>query len=255
MTTIVLQDLSSRQESRARFTVARAVANRTYFLSHQSKQAHAAHTATDALMDRLPESKRSDTWLTQEPTARPGAVRADQAELAKAERRLGLSSDVITSGDILDPPPQGSTRPVGAVSLSTGGTVQRKTVVVEGQRGSEWGWFLAWTAVGGCLALGLAALLSVGVALIALAAAVGVFLLRKGHRNAVVGGLAGLALPLFYLAYLNRGGPGNVCHATAGGRACTDEFAPVPFLAVGALLFAAGFAIFLVLDHRHKRTN
>ncbi|MET8451705.1 hypothetical protein [Streptomyces sp. NPDC005209] len=133
--------------------------------------------------------------------------------------------------------------------------MQRRTVAVEGQRPSKWGWFLAWIAVGGCLALGLAALLSVGVVLIVLAAAVGVFLLRKGHRNAVVGAVAGLGLPLFYLAYLNRGGPGTVCHATAGERTCTDEFAPVPFLVVGALLFAAGFAVFLVRDHRHRRRS
>ncbi|UXY27191.1 hypothetical protein [Streptomyces sp. HUAS TT20] len=133
--------------------------------------------------------------------------------------------------------------------------MQRKTITAEDRHGSEWGWFLAWLAVGGCLALGLVALLSVGVVLIALAAAAAVFLLRKGHRTAVVGGLTGLALPLFYVAYLNRGGPGNVCHATAGGSTCTDEFAPVPFLAAGALLFAAGFVIFLVLDHRHRGTH
>ncbi|MFE7246057.1 hypothetical protein [Streptomyces sp. NPDC057580] len=133
--------------------------------------------------------------------------------------------------------------------------MQRKAVAVQGDRVSEWGWFLAWLAVGGCLALGLAALLSVGVALIALAAVAAVLLLRKGHRNALVGAVAGLALPLFYLAYLNRGGPGDVCHATAGGSTCTEEYAPVPFLIAGFLLLAAGFVIFLVLDRRRRGTD
>jgi hypothetical protein len=45
-------------------TLAAAVAARAYALNHQSEQARAALTAADALMDRLPEEQRSDTWLT-----------------------------------------------------------------------------------------------------------------------------------------------------------------------------------------------
>ncbi|MEU1921020.1 hypothetical protein AB0H23_35310 [Streptomyces albogriseolus] len=44
--------------------LAAAVAARAYALNHQAEQALAALTAADALMDRLPESERSDTWLT-----------------------------------------------------------------------------------------------------------------------------------------------------------------------------------------------
>ncbi|MFJ4783609.1 hypothetical protein [Streptomyces sp. NPDC088794] len=108
--------------------------------------------------------------------------------------------------------------------------------------------------VGGCLAFGLAALLTVGIAFIAVAAVAAVFLLRTGPREAIVGGLAGLALPAFYLAYLNREGPGNVCHTTVDGSTCTDEYAPVPFLAVGTTLFVAGFLIFLMLERRRRGT-
>ncbi|WP_037884729.1 hypothetical protein [Streptomyces sp. NRRL S-646] len=133
--------------------------------------------------------------------------------------------------------------------------MQSNGVAVRDERAQEWGWFLAWLAVGGCVALGLAALLSVGLVLIVLGALAAVFLLRKGHRNAVVGAVTGLSLPLFYVAYLNRGGPGNVCRATAGGETCTDEYAPVPFLIAGALLFAAGFLVFLILDRRRKGTR
>ncbi|MEU3620035.1 hypothetical protein ABZ725_48305 [Streptomyces sp. NPDC006872] len=45
-------------------TLAAAVAARAYALNHQSEQARAALEAADALMNRLPESERSDTWLT-----------------------------------------------------------------------------------------------------------------------------------------------------------------------------------------------
>ncbi|MFJ9634725.1 hypothetical protein ACIRU8_44260 [Streptomyces sp. NPDC101175] len=41
-----------------------AVAARAYALNHQSEQARAALDAADALMERLPASERSDTWLT-----------------------------------------------------------------------------------------------------------------------------------------------------------------------------------------------
>ncbi|MFJ9668785.1 hypothetical protein ACIRPP_29955 [Streptomyces sp. NPDC101219] len=45
-------------------TLAAAVAARAYALNHQPEQARAALAAADALMDRLPEGDRSDTWLT-----------------------------------------------------------------------------------------------------------------------------------------------------------------------------------------------
>ncbi|WP_405815937.1 hypothetical protein OG241_15415 [Streptomyces sp. NBC_01390] len=115
-------------------------------------------------------------------------------------------------------------------------------------RRSGWGWFLAWFAVGACLATGLAAILSVGLVFLVVGAVAAGLLLRKGPQNAAVGGLAGLALPLFYLAYLNRGGPGNVCSSSSGGQTCVDEYTPVPFLIGGALVLAAGFVIFLLLE-------
>ncbi|MGW5254383.1 hypothetical protein ACWERW_15435 [Streptomyces sp. NPDC004012] len=133
--------------------------------------------------------------------------------------------------------------------------MQRKVEAVRNDDASEWGWFLAWLAVGACLALGLAALLSVGVLLIAPGAVAAAYLLRKGHTNALAGSIAGVALPLFYLAYTNRGGPGDVCHATASGSTCTEEYAPVPFLIAGALLFVGGFLTFLILDHRRKESR
>ena len=44
--------------------LAAAVAARAYALNHQSEQARQALAAADALMERLPEVERSDTWLT-----------------------------------------------------------------------------------------------------------------------------------------------------------------------------------------------
>lgn len=45
-------------------TLAAAVAARAYALNHQPEHARHALAAADALMERLPECERSDTWLT-----------------------------------------------------------------------------------------------------------------------------------------------------------------------------------------------
>lgn len=134
---------------------------------------------------------------------------------------------------------------------SGGGNMVNRDAI-RGKRGRvvNWGWFLGWLVLGACVAVGLAAILTVGLVLLLLAAVAAGFLLRKGPRNAIAGSLTGLALPLFYLAYLNRSGPGTVCHATSGGQTCTDEYTPIPFLVCGVILFAAGFLIFIMLDRR-----
>jgi hypothetical protein len=119
-------------------------------------------------------------------------------------------------------------------------------------RAVGWGWFLAWLLVGACAGIGLAAILTVGVVFVVLAAVAAVFLLRTGPGRAVVGGVSGVALPLFYLAYLNRGGPGEVCHAVPGGQSCTDEYMPVPFLVAGALVLLAGCAIHVMTGRRGR---
>ncbi|MDX3310594.1 hypothetical protein ACWGH3_38755 [Streptomyces sp. NPDC054884] len=45
-------------------TLAAAVAARAYALNNQPEQARAALKAADALMGRIPEDERSDSWLT-----------------------------------------------------------------------------------------------------------------------------------------------------------------------------------------------
>lgn len=119
-------------------------------------------------------------------------------------------------------------------------------------RAAGWGWFLAWLLVGACAGIGLAAILTVGAAFVVLAAVAAVFLLRRGPGRAVLGGVSGVALPLFYLAYLNRGGPGEVCHAVPGGQACTDEYTPVPFLVAGVLVLVAGCVIHVMAGRRGR---
>ncbi|GEM_PF-407260 len=61
---------------------------------------------------------------------------------------------------------------------------------------------------------------------------------------AFAGVVTGLALPVLYVAWLNRGGPGTVCHAYAGGEQCTEAWTPWPFVGAAVLFFlAAGFML------------
>jgi hypothetical protein len=59
-------------------------------------------------------------------------------------------------------------------------------------------------------------------------------------------------MPLL-VAYLNRGGPGNVCTTTATSQSCTTEWSPWPWLAAGLLLVAAGAVTFAWLRARLRR--
>nr|WP_208329561.1 hypothetical protein [Streptomyces sp. 846.5] len=120
----------------------------------------------------------------------------------------------------------------------------------------SWLWFGAWVLVGGGYALALASLLTIGVFVLALTAAATVLLAtRRGALVGLPGALSGPALPLLWIANLNRGGPGTVCSGTPEGGSCTDEWSPWLFLVPGVLLLIAGVVLFLVVRRRTRATN
>jgi len=72
-----------------------------------------------------------------------------------------------------------------------------------------------------------------------------IFLGNRPAAHAGVPGLvSGLSVPLFYVAYLNRAGPGTICRSIGTTQACTDEWSPWPWLVIGAVLFTGGFLWF-----------
>lgn len=108
------------------------------------------------------------------------------------------------------------------------------------------GWFVAWIGVGAAYAMVPAGAFTVGIFFVpvALAATVVLALVRRSHVG-LPGLLAGPGLLLGYLAYLNRGGPGDVCVPLPGdGQSCTQEYSPYPFLAAALLFIVAGTALF-----------
>ncbi|MFC5906358.1 hypothetical protein [Streptacidiphilus monticola] len=108
-------------------------------------------------------------------------------------------------------------------------------------------WFLpwlAWYAVGAAALLSLLAILSFGLFLAPVVLVAAVVLARSPRaRRGFPGAVAGLGLPLLWVAAANAGGPGEVCTTTATGAVCTEEWSPWPWLAVGLLVTAGGIAL------------
>ncbi|MFF4504689.1 hypothetical protein [Streptomyces sp. NPDC001401] len=124
-------------------------------------------------------------------------------------------------------------------------------------RTSSWPWFGAWFIVGGLASLSLLTALTIGVYLLPVTV-VAAALLVTARRNSSVGlpGLvSGLGIPLLYVAFLNRGGPGNVCTTTATGQSCVDEYNPWAWLAAGVAFLLCGIVLGAVLQRRTTRAD
>lgn len=109
--------------------------------------------------------------------------------------------------------------------------------------------FLAWPVVGAALSLSVLGALTIGAYVMPFAL-VGLFILLKwgGDRRSCVGLISGLGLPLLYVAFLNRDGPGTICSSYGnGGQRCVDEWSPWPWLLIGSALLATGIVLFLRL--------
>ena len=72
----------------------------------------------------------------------------------------------------------------------------------------------------------------------------------RESRVGLPGLISGLSLPLFYVAFLNRSGPGTVCTSTATSQSCVDEWSPWPWLAIGIVLLVSGCVWFAMSNRR-----
>ncbi len=100
---------------------------------------------------------------------------------------------------------------------------------------AAYGW---WVVVGAVLGFGMASLLTVGIFVLPVGVALAVIGARRpALRTRAAGGmLAGVGLIALYIAWLNRGGPGTVCHYTATTTECGERWSPWPFVVVAVLL-------------------
>jgi hypothetical protein len=125
--------------------------------------------------------------------------------------------------------------------------------------GLRWVWFAAWLMIGAGYALSLLGAASIGLFVLPLTVLATILLARRQHAGSGLPGLiSGVGIPLLYVPYLNRAGPGTICTTiTGGGQDCTDEWSPWPSLAAAVILLALGRAAF-VARQRHlprQRTN
>ena len=105
-----------------------------------------------------------------------------------------------------------------------------------------WGWFAAWVVVGAAYGIGF--LSFIGLFVLPIAILLTIFLARTpASRPSSLGLLSGMGFPLLYIAYLNRGGPGDVCRPIPHGTACTSADSPWPWVWIGVSLVVAGLAL------------
>ena len=112
-------------------------------------------------------------------------------------------------------------------------------------------WFIAWMLTGAGYALGLLGALTIGPYVLLVTVAATIVLATRARTLVGLPGLvSGLSLPLFYVAFLNRSGPGTICTTTATSRSCVDEWSPWPWLVIGVVLLVGGCAWFATANRR-----
>jgi hypothetical protein len=101
-------------------------------------------------------------------------------------------------------------------------------------------WFWAWALVGVAAALGVVSLGLLAVLPAFLVAAL--LASRPAARRSAFGVVTGIGLLFVYVAWVQRAGPGTTCWHTATASGCDEHLNPLPWLAAGLVLVAAGIA-------------
>jgi hypothetical protein len=105
---------------------------------------------------------------------------------------------------------------------------------------------VAWVLVGAGAMLSLLAVLTIGIFIAPFVGLAGLVLLSQERGRAAATALVcGPALPLLFVAWLNREGPGNICTTTPSSQSCAEEWSPWPFVVAALGFIALGVAVTL----------
>lgn len=130
-------------------------------------------------------------------------------------------------------------------------TARRSWRVATARTRRPWLTFTLWMIAGAGYAMALLGALSVGLWILVLSiVATTAAVKRRDGARPTLGLISGLGLPLIYVAWRNRSGPGNVCTTHGGGTTCIEEWAPWPWLVVGLMLLIGAGCVFLLLKRR-----
>lgn len=121
------------------------------------------------------------------------------------------------------------------------------------RRARDLGDQLLWLLGGFLGALGVVSLPSIGMFLLAGAIVVLIVAgaVSRGRGWPLL--LIGAAAPMFWVAWLHRGGPGMRCWETQTASGCEELLNPWPFALAGLLPF--GFAVGLLITGRVRRNK
>ncbi|MGZ4385121.1 MAG: hypothetical protein ACXVY3_11035 [Gaiellaceae bacterium] len=103
---------------------------------------------------------------------------------------------------------------------------------------ARWTWFWAWVALGAGLTLGIVSLGPLVIVPVVVVA--GLMLTRPAIRRSAYGLVSGAGVPLLYVAYVQRDGPGTTCWQRGAVSGCDQHLNPLPWLVVGIVLIVAG---------------
>ena len=107
--------------------------------------------------------------------------------------------------------------------------------------GATFGSIAYWILVGALSGLGIAGLMTIGILLLAAAAALFLIALFVPAvvKAALPAALIGVAAAPLFIAWLNRNGPGEYCRPDG----CTEQWDPWPFATAGIVLMLIGAAL------------
>ncbi|TWP38544.1 hypothetical protein [Leekyejoonella antrihumi] len=99
-----------------------------------------------------------------------------------------------------------------------------------------------WTLAGAAFGFAVAGILTIGPPILLLALAMVVCGARvrrlRGAESYLI--LVGISAAPWFLAWLNRDGPGTVCRVAGTTTACVQEWSPWPFAAIAVAFMAGG---------------
>lgn len=102
-----------------------------------------------------------------------------------------------------------------------------------------------WGIVGGIGAVATLAVFTPLILIVPALVALGGFMFFKSRaRVGVLGVVSGLGLPLLFVAWVNRAGPGMSCWTSVTGGGCDQRLDPWPWLLIGLLLVGLGIGLF-----------
>lgn len=118
---------------------------------------------------------------------------------------------------------------------------------------NSWSIFGIWLLLGGGFAFGFLAIASIGIVVLPIVLVLAMVAGRRGGTGrGVLGLISGAGVPLLYVAWLNRDGPGQACHSITNGVECTEQMSPWPWLGVAFALMAAGVTLFAAIGGRSR---